>query len=285
MNSNKFFSFSRFYLLLRNDILLNYKKYLLTIAGAFILGFIVIYSNMPKYIQKDELHWVFESQKYFQVFIMCLIGLGAFVGSSFSELSNKVKTSNYLLLPASTFEKYLSKFVIHVVAAIILFLIIFWIDAQLARYVAINNIKETNDEVLSYAEKEKFVQVFNYSMLLIKNTYPTINYWSWLEGLAMIFGIFSVGMYFFNVKIFFKKLGLIKTAISLIAVIYLGVITMTFLSQLFYPEPKWFVISNDMDYRLSNGVLNVEMWMYLSAYLVSLFLIPLGYFKLKEKQL
>jgi len=285
MNSNKFFSFSRFNLLLRNDILLNYKKYLLTIAGAFILGFIVIYSNMPKYIQKDELHWVFGSQKYFQVFIMCLIGLEAFVGSSFSELSNKVKTSNYLLLPASTFEKYLSKFVIHVIAAIILFLIIFWIDAHLARYVTINNIKDTNDSVLSYAEKEKFVQVFNYSMLLIRNTYPTITYWSWFEGLAIVFGIFSVGMYFFNVKLFFRKLGLIKTAISLIAVIYLGVITMTILSQLFYPETKWFDISKNMDYRMENGLFNIEYWMYLSAYLVSLFLIPLGYFKLKEKEL
>ena len=285
MNSNKFFSFSRFYLLLRNDILLNYKKYLLTVSGAFILGFFVIYSNMPKYVQKDELHWIFGSQRYFQAFIMCLIGLGAFIGSSFSELSNKVKTTNYLLLPASTLEKYLIKFLIHVLAGTILFLIIFWIDAHLARYVTINNMKATHNEVLSYAEKEKFIEVFNYSMFLIKNTRLTITYWSWFEGLAIVFGLFSVGMYFFNVKIFFKKLGLIKTAISLIAVLYSGIVVMMLLSQLFYPETKVFEISSNMDYRLPNGYLNIEVWMYLSAYFVSLFLIPLGYYKLKEKQL
>jgi len=285
MNSNKFFSFSRFSLLLRNDILLNYKKYLLTIAGAFILGFIVIFLNMNTVVVKGEYRWIFHSHKYLTVFIACLIGLGAYVGSAFSELSNKVKTTNYLLLPASTLEKYLTKFVIHVLAGIILFLIIFWIDAHLARLAAISTMTEANDELLSYAEKEKFIEVFNYSTILIKNTYPNITYWSWFEGLAMIFGIFSVGMYFFNVKIFFKKLGLIKTAISLIAVIYLGVITMTILSQLFYPETKWFDLSKNMDYRMENGLFNIEFWMYLSAYFVSLFLIPLGYFKLKEKQL
>jgi hypothetical protein len=37
MESTRFFSLSRFALLMRNDFLLNYKKYLFTIAGAFIL--------------------------------------------------------------------------------------------------------------------------------------------------------------------------------------------------------------------------------------------------------
>lgn len=284
MNSNKFFSLSRFYLLLRNDILLNYKKYLLTVAGAFILGFIVIFLNMNTVVVKGEYRWIFHSHKYMTVFIACLIGLGAFVGSAFSELSNKVKTTNYLLLPASTLEKYLAKFVIHVLAGTILFLIIFGIDAHLARLAAISTMSEAHDEVLSYAEKEKFIEVFNYSTILIKDTYPTITYWSWFEGLAIVFGIFSAGMYFFNVKIFFKKLGLIKTAISLIAVVYLGAVVMMLLSQIFYPETKAFDISNNIDYKLPNGYFNFEVWMYISAYCFSLFIIPFGYFKLKEKQ-
>ena len=285
MNSNQFFSFSRFSLLLRNDILLNYKKYLLTIAGAFILGFILLYSSMPKLVVKGELQWIFESHHYSQIFQMCLIGLLAFVGSAFSELSNKVKTTNYLLLPASTFEKYLTKFVIHVLAGIFFLLIIFWMDAHLARYVTIINLKAYHNDVLSYAEKEKFIEVFNYSTLLVKTPYPTITYWNWFEGMALICGLFSVGMYFFNVKIFFRKLGLIKTAISFIAIIFLVAFLFMFFSQLFYPETKMFDISNEIDYRLPNGYNNVEIWLSYSAYFVSLFLIPLGYYKLKEKQL
>lgn len=283
MNSNQFFSFSRFSLLLRNDILLNYKKYLLTIAGAFILGFILLYSSMPKLVVKGELQWIFESHHYSQIFQMCLIGLLAFVGSAFSELSSKVKTSNYLLLPASTFEKFLSQFVIYALAGTAIFLIVFWVDAHLARYVALINLKASNNEPLGL-EKEKHIEAFNYSMLLVKSHYPVLVNFKWFDGLAMLFGIFSIGMYFFSVKIFFKKLGLIKTAISLVAVVYLGIVVMALFSKLFYPDAKAFNFMNILDYILTNGYMNIEIWMYVSAYCISLFLIPLGYFKLKEKQ-
>jgi hypothetical protein len=284
MNSNKFFSFNRFYLLLRNDVLLNYKKYLLTIAAAFILGFIVLFKNMPNYVHNGLDWYIFDANKYTSAFAMCLLGLLAFVGSAFSEFSTKVKTSNYLLLPASTFEKFLSQFVIYVLAGTAIFLIVFLVDAHLARYVALSNLKGFYGEDLG-AEKEKYIEVFNYSMLLIKNKYPVISNWNLFDGLAILFGMFSVGMYFFSVKIFFKKLGLIKTAISLIAVVFLGVVVMMLLSQVFFPETKAFDISNEIGYKLKNGLYNIELWMYLSAYCVSLFIIPFGYFKLKEKQL
>lgn len=279
-----FFSFNRFYLLLRNDILLNHKKYLLTIAGAFILGFIVLYTSMPGYVHKGDFRFVFDAQRYTTAFGMCLLGLLAFVGSAFSELSTKIKTSNYLMLPASTFEKILSQFVIYVLAGSAIFVIVFWVDAHLARYAILSNLKSVYNEDLG-PDKSKYIEVFKYSMLLIKNKYPAISYWNWFEGLAIIFGMFSIGMYFFSVKIFFKKLGLIKTAISLIAVVYLGAVVMTLLSHIFYPETKGFDISNALDYKLPNGLFNFEMWLYLSAYCVSLFIIPFGYFKLKEKQL
>jgi len=284
MKSNKFFSFNRFYLILRNDMLLNHKKYLLTIAGAFILGFIVLYTSMPGYVHKGDFRFVFDAQRYTTAFGMCLLGLLAFVGSAFSELSTKIKTSNYLMLPASTFEKILSQFVIYFLAGSAIFVIVFWVDAHLARYAILSNLKSVYNEDLG-ADKSKYIEVFKYSMLLIKNKYPAISYWNWFEGLAIIFGMFSIGMYFFSVKIFFKKLGLIKTAISLIAVVYLGAVVMTLLSHIFYPETKGFDISNALDYKLPNGLFNFEMWLYLSAYCVSLFIIPFGYFKLKEKQL
>jgi hypothetical protein len=188
------------------------------------------------------------------------------------------------MLPSSTFEKYLSQFVIYALAGTAIFLVVFWVDAHLARFVALSNLKASNNEPLGPG-KEKYIEVFNYSMLLIKNKYPAISYWNWFDGLAMLFGMFSIGMYFFNIKIFFRKMGLIKTAISLIAVTYLGIIIMMGLSQIFFPDTKIYDISNQLDYKLPNGYFNFEMWMYISAYCVSLFIIPFGYFKLKEKQL
>ena len=282
MNSNTFFSFSRFYRLLRNDILLNHKKYLLTIAGAFILGFIFIYLQLPNYVYNDSIN-KYDASRYITLFTICLVGLGAIVGSAFSELSNKVKISNYLLLPASTFEKFLSQFVIRVIAGTVLFLFIFWVDAHLARIVALDHIRSLNGQLLG-PEKYDYIEKFNYSMLLIKSKYPVVTYWRLFEGIGQILTFFSLGMFLFSVKIFFRKLGLIKTGISLVVAIYLMVVLMACFSHLFYPETFGVNIAN-LDYKLSNGYSNVEIFFSTLAYLAPLFLFPLGYFKLKEKQL
>jgi hypothetical protein len=91
-------------------------------------------------------------------------------------------------------------------------------------------------------------------------------------------------MYLFSVKIFFRKLGLIKTGISLVAVIYLIMIIMMCFSHLFYPETKGFDITN-VTYFLPNAYTNDDIFRYSIAYIAPLVLLPLGYFKLKEKQL
>jgi len=282
MNSNKFFSFSRFYRLLSNDILLNYKKYLLTIVGGFIMGFIFIYLYMPDYFYSDTIY-KFDSSRYNTLFTMCLLGLAVFVGSSFSELSSKIKTSNYLLIPASTFEKFLCQFVIRIIVGTALFLIIFWVDTHLARIAVLSHIKDVNNH-LAGPEKYDFIKKFHYSMLLIKSNYPIVTYWRLFDGIGMILTFFSLGMFLFSVKIFFRKLGLIKTCISLVAILYLMVVITVCFSHLFFPETKGFSTGN-IDYKLSNGYSNNEIFYYSIAYFASLFLLPLGYFKLKEKQL
>ncbi|ADQ79922.1 hypothetical protein Palpr_1783 [Paludibacter propionicigenes WB4] len=282
MNSNKFFSVSRFYLLLRNDLLINYKKYLLTIVGGFILGFIFMRMYMPSYIYSSTTY-KFDASRYRDLFSMCLVGLGAFVGSGFSELSSKIKTSNYLLMPASTFEKFLCQFVLRVLAGTVIFLAIFWIDVHLARIAALRHIEYSNGQ-LAGPEKYSFIEKFHYSMFLIKNNYPIVKNWRLFEGIGMILIIFSSGMFLFSVKIFFRKLGLIKTGIALVAAIFLIVFLMVGVSYLFYPETKGFNVAN-IGYFLSNGYINEEIFLYSIAYLAPLFLLPLGYFKLKEKQL
>jgi hypothetical protein len=282
MNSNIFFSFSRFYLLLRNDILLNYKKYLFTIAGAFILGFILIYMRMPGHFYNDT--YKFDASRYNEIFTMCLLGLAAFVGSAFSELSNKVKTSNYLLIPASTFEKFLCQFVIRAIVGTAIFLLIFWVDTHLARIAVLSNMKDVNNH-LAGPEKYDYIEKFHFSMLLIKSTYPEITYWRLFNGIGMILTLFSAGMFLFSVKIFFRKLGLIKTGISLFAALYLIMILSIFFSHIFFPETVGFKATANTDYLLSNGYSNNDIFFYSIGYLAPLFLLPLGYFKLKEKQL
>jgi hypothetical protein len=281
MNSNKFFSFSRFYQLLRNDILLNHKKYLLTIVGGFILGFILMFTQMPGYLFPGSIG--FDATRYNILFIMCLFGLGAFVGSAFSELSSKIKMSNYLLMPASTFEKFLYQFVIRAVVGTVIFLFIFWLDTHIARIAVLSHMKNNLGQ-LAGPEKYNYIEKFHFSMLLIKSKYPTVTNWRLFDGIGSILLVFSLGMFLFSVKIFFRKLGLIKTGISLVAAIYLIMIIMMCFSHLYYPQAVGFNIAN-IDYKLSNGYDNSEIFLYSIAYIAPLFLLPLGYFKLKEKQL
>ena len=121
-------------------------------------------------------------------------------------------------------------------------------------------------------------------MFLIKSNYPIVKNWRLFEGIGMILIIFSLGVFLFSVKIFFRKLGLIKTGIALVATLYLMIVIMIFLSHIFYPDTKGFIVAN-IDYILSNGYYNGDIFRYSIAYLAPLFLLPLGYFKLKEKQL
>jgi len=267
---------------MRNDIMLNYKKFLFTIVGAFILGFIILYMTMPKMIHLNS-NYTFGGMRYFQTFAICLFGLGAFVGSAFSELNNKVASSNYLLIPASTFEKFLCQFVIRVLFGTTIFLFVFWVDAHLARFAALSHIVDQNNQ-LAGPEKFRFIEKFHYSMFLIKDQYPIVTYWKWYDGIAMILGIFSIGVYLFSVKLFFRKMGLIKTSISLVALFYLLAGIMILFSHIFYPRTVGFNMNLEEYTTTFHNISNVEIFIYSICYFSLLFLLPLGYFKLKEKQ-
>jgi hypothetical protein len=86
--------------------------------------------NIPKMENLND----FMQDRYCVAFMVDLFALGAFVGCVFPDFSDKVKTGNYLLLPASTLEKMLSQVLIYIVFGSICFLLIFWVDAHLARW-------------------------------------------------------------------------------------------------------------------------------------------------------
>jgi hypothetical protein len=265
MKSNTFFSFNRFYLLLRNDILINYKKYLFTVLGAFIVGYLILFWQMPKV---ENVYPNFMADNYSQVFYMGLLGLGAFVGMAFPELENKIKTSNYLMLPASAFERMTVQFLIRVIGAGILYLVVFWLDAHLACFSALR-IYQGHIDVHR-------IESFHFSSLFIGTK-------DLLSKLAIIFAIFSIGMYLFSIRIFFKRFALVKTIISLVAIYALFACVMVVFSHLFYPETIGFRVHID-NYNLTPEITNSNIWVYSISFVSWLFFLPLGYFKLKEKQ-
>lgn len=288
MNSTNFFSFNRFYLLLRNDLLINYKKYCLAILVAFILGFVFLYGSMPRLIYDGDNSWNrFGSNRYGSIFLASLFVLGAAVGSSFSDLGSKVKTSNYLLIPASTFEKFFSQFFIRVICGAAIFFVLFWIDARLARVISVMQMMDVKTN-LHYANAEHVIEKFNYGMIFLYNkvNYPVekIVYHKAIETWGISFFVTSIGLFLFSTRLFFKKLGLVKSIISFVALFFILFLFMVIFSHIFYPSTVGFDVSLP-NYILKDGINNVELWLCLIGFVSPLFLLPLGYFKLKEKQL
>lgn len=264
MNSNSFFSFSRFLHLMQNDFLLNYKKYLFTVVGALIVGYIILYMQMPT----REFSPDFNVWNYSQIFLMCLLGLGAFIGMSFPAFSSKTSSMSYLLLPSSNFEKFMSQFLIRIVFGTGLFFIIFWIDARLARTTAL--------AVLSQFEHIPTIKPFEFSNIFY-NIDPLI------ERAALICCMVSIGTYIYSVRLFFKKLALVKTVISMTVAVVFIILLFIALSHVFYPgNYGWEVKLNTYEIYKHYG--NWDIWIF-SIFLLSwIFFLPLGYFKLKEKQ-
>jgi len=219
--------------------------------------------SMPKQYPAST----FDNNDYMQIAAICLLGLGVFIGLSFPEMNNKIKATNYLLLPASTFEKFLVQFSLRFIGGILLFILILWIDAHLARW-SIQHVYKGFDTTI--IEDVNILEMTKGAKLH--------------QILPLVFAILSLGTYLFSIRLFFKKNALVKTVISFGLIVYIMACLMVVFSHLFYPETHGFNVDLK-HYDLSIlPVTNIEMYFFSIMYLSGLFLLPLGYFKLKEKQ-
>lgn len=262
MKTNKFFSPRRFGLLLQNDLLLNYKMYLLTLAGGAVVTFLFIYYRL--YRASD-----FRGHNYDEYFAFFMLGVGALVGLSFVDLSDKRKIGSYLMLPGSTFEKYMVQFFVRVIVLVPLALLIFWVDARLARFSVLHTDPVFPTKIL--------IEPFDYSHIWQSFGDNTS------ERLALILIFFSLGSWLFSVRILFRRFSLAKTILSGVAVGYLLACVFVLFSHLFYPETKGFDVLLPI-YFVFPDIVNMQLYTYLIGWFSWLFLLPFGYFKLKEKE-
>lgn len=275
MKTNSFFNYDRFMLLAKQDLMVNRNKYLLTFL-AFALGlyaYLVFQINETPY-QFSFQHDVFrksvsEGYGYGNLYTMVLIALGAFVGLTFSGLGEKSKCISYLLIPASAFEKYVYPLIFRMVFGLIIFTLIFWLDAQLARLTLMNTPK--------FLIQEYTIVPFQFFMLQRSNSGIFIY-------LEMGFTLLLMGMSLFVVPLFFRKYALIKAIVSIFVVIFLWIVVMVGLSNLFDPNFHNLNISFN-NFQISEHVYLLDLLALFICIVGSIFLLFLGYFKLKERQL
>ena len=263
MKQNKYFSLKRFSRLLRNDLLINQKIYLFTLAGIGIAIYAISYFLMRVN------HGFHRTNEYIPLLMFYLMGIGVVIGTSFPALSNQIKTSNYLLSPGSTLEKILVQFVIRIVLFVPLALIIFWIGTHLAKATLVPDLERGFDpaRIADYHFKDLFQYIQGFR-----------------DQLIVVLSIFSTASVLFAGSVYFKRFALIKTLIVSGATVFLVVCSFVLFSHILFPSSTHGFDVAEIDYKINNNLYNIQLAVYLLGGLSWIFFLPLAYFKLKEKE-
>jgi hypothetical protein len=262
MKQNKYFSPGRFARLFRNDLLINQKTYLFTLAGLGIAIYALMYFLMMMSQRVG-------ANQYSAFIVFYLMGVGVVIGTAFPALTNQIKTSNYLLAPGSTFEKYMVQFVIRMVIFIPIALLLFWISAHLAKASLVPDPRIGFDPEVSIAN-------FSFSDLL--------NGVAFMDKLTIIFTIFSIACLLFAGSVYFNQFALVKTLILTGIIIGAVILSFVIFSHIFYPEIVHGFDIHLEPYNITEEQNNFQLGFFILGGFSWLFFLPLAYFKLKEKE-
>ena len=125
---NKTFDLHRFGMVLRWDLLTNWKSYFYSIAGLAIgiimLSFSMLYSfPHSHFIVEGDLGNYYEGNM--TVFLAAIVILFFFISpcNIFSNMKTKLQRENFMMLPANNLEKYAARFLMMSVGSILMMLI------------------------------------------------------------------------------------------------------------------------------------------------------------------
>ena len=251
--NNQTFDFRRFSLLLQKELWTGNKKPPIIVGAVFgllmLFAWFMIETGEYKYLN-------------FNLFSFLLFG-GGFIFTSiiYYEFNDKTGTHHYLSLPASTFEKYLSKWFITAVLFPIVFVLLFWIYVKLG-------------DRLYYSYTEESI-----------TTWFINNWWTFffIKIYFVVQSIYLVG------AIAFQKYTFFKTSLTgILSFILFGILCLTAHRIIFasYYDGLEIVEGFDTNHATRDFVLGTMLnW---AEYALWLLTPPImwaaGFFKLKEKE-
>lgn len=269
------FNIKRFSLLLKQDLLINKTKYLLSILGLGLITYLLTYWFLS--LSKGSMMSYAESinNLYMVCFMFFMMGVGVIVGTAFPDFTDKIKTANYLLSPGSAFEKFLVQFLLRIGMFIPIALGIFWIAIRLAKASLIPEMLYGNQFF-----NPSLVPYFEFRLLVTRGVDKL---WSISEIVIMVFGFFSYGCYLFSGTTYFKRYALIKTVV--VSGIAFGscILFSMLLSHIFYAQQTHGFEVRFKDFFVF-GIHGMEFFILLLSLFSWVFFLPIAYFKLKEKE-
>lgn len=121
---NKTFDLHRFGMVLRWDLLTNWKSYFYSIAGIIMLSISMLYSFPHSYfIVERDLNYYYECRM--TGFLAAIFILFIFISACniFSNMKTKLQRESFMMLPANNLEKYAARFLMMSIGSIIMMLI------------------------------------------------------------------------------------------------------------------------------------------------------------------
>jgi hypothetical protein len=212
----------------------------------------------------------FNTYNYIPFIVSSCIVLAIIIGSAFPDFGNKVTTANYILLPASPLEKFVSQFLLKVVLPSALIVTVFWLDTYWARFFASFGKTGRGAQVM--------IEKFSYSNIF--REMDTTKEW-----LAVCCSILSLISFMFSTRLFFKKYAAIKTFITGILLFFGFMGIFALFSLIFYPETtSWREPFAFKGYEICENLSNGVLYGICLASVSWIFFLLTGYYKFKEKQ-
>jgi len=247
---DKLFNPSRLWLLLKKDVIENYRIIGLIILSAIVIAILALFGNP-------------ERDFYGEFFPAAILVAGfIFASMSFNELHSKDQRHVYLSLPASNLEKFLSKLFLSTIGFASALTLMYWIFSLLISPLA------------TYILGTEF-DAFN----------PFIgNAWLSIRLFLILQSIFLLGSVYFNHYAFVKTNGaLLVFAIVSVAILYL--LARIILAQYFEGwvfRPRNVVPSTYMEIFMEDKGTRIAK--FLLWFVLAPFMWVVAYFKLKERE-
>jgi len=255
---NNTFDFNRFFLLLKRELWSGNKKPLI-VAGA-VFGFLILIALL-------QIYWSggYEGMNW-SMFPMIVLGGGLiFTSVIFYEFNDKTGTHHYLSLPASTFEKFLSKWLITAVFFPIAASLLFWIYAKIGDSIYFNHVSKSGYVPWRLTD---WWSIFFLKLYIVYQS-------TFLIG-AIVFQKYT----FFKTSIVHWIVGIVSTIIGaiLFRIIFADMFDGLFSTKEYLDMQTSDEVIQFMEYKLSS-ILEFALW-----FLVPPIMWAVGFFKLKEKE-
>ncbi|WP_298765441.1 hypothetical protein [uncultured Polaribacter sp.] len=289
MTTKKYFSSQRFYLYLKYDLALNGKTYLFTLLGLCIVLFfintfnLIDYTKQIQYIDNHKIDSVYNvnitffKKSYLPPFLISLfIGILVSAGTAFPALGSNKKSLHYLLLPVSNLEKFVAQFLIRIVAFVLLYFILFWSIFKVS-YLFFEIFEPISNTLKNYTILDPLTiyHKYKYAVFNVKS----IHYYIFISlFLFVTFFAFAGASYF-------KKYALFKTVFAFAIIAFSVFLLQLLCSHIFYAhgENEFFELKLTKHF-VSKRVTNHDLYYLVLFSGISLFLAPLAYFNLKERE-